>query len=401
MKRKKNGWSKFWNEINRSGQAIKQYFTRIGVTQYEFQKALEQEGFIHLGSRLFEGVLLDIIDNYFEDPGLRAAACATSYELPTRKGTVFGCVYRASASVKGQENTYAQLKGGMGVITQALMKKAIEAGVKIETSAPVSGLQIEKRKVTGLKLENGEEREFGAVVSSLDPRATFGNFLDEKIIPMSIRTHLKTPIPPVSSALVHFSLKDLPSFPVLDSIENGYEATVLVAPYIENIIQAQDDTVNGKLPENPVLTVYFPSVLDPDCAPSGKHLMSVEMHHVPVTNESNTWSDENCQVIVDKVLETLEKHSPDIRASVEASSVVSPGHLESRFGIVTRQCGHLPMTAEYLAERRRMPGCGQHTSAITRLYQCGAATFPGSGVSGAPGYNCARVITSILKEKKK
>ena len=126
----KDGWNKFWNQINVSGAAIGEYLTRIGVTQYELQKVLESKGFIELGSRLFDGTLLDIIDSYFDNPALRAAACASSYELPTRKGTIFGCVYSATAAAKGIANAHGVIEGGMGVIVDALYEKAGERGCR-------------------------------------------------------------------------------------------------------------------------------------------------------------------------------------------------------------------------------------------------------------------------------
>lgn len=393
----KKGWRRFWNEINTSGAAIGPYMTRIGVTQYELQKVLESEGFIELGSRLFDGTLLDIIDSYFDDAGMRAAVCASSYELPTRRGTIFGCVYDASASIGNQSGVYGYLEGGMGSLTELLLEAALKNGVEIKTGTAVRSIKLEDRAVGGIELDDGSEFEAEIVVSNLDPRATFGHLLEEKILPMSIRTHLKTPIPPVSSAKVHFALKSLPKFPVADSIENGNSATLVLAPGIENIIQSADQAIDGKLPDNPILSVSIPSMVDSSCAPEGKHLMSVDVHHVPVTNQAELWDDENSQKIVDKVVEVVSKHCPDFTSHIEASIVVSPGHLETRFGIISRHGSHLPMTAEYLVERRRMPYCGQHTTPISKLYLCGAGTFPGSGISGAPGHNCAKTILSISR----
>lgn len=397
----KLGWQKFWKQVRVAGAAIGPYMTRIGVTQYELQKVLESEGFIELGSRLFDGTLLDIIDSYFEDSLLRAAACATSWELPTRKGTIFGCIYSATTSINGASNKSSYLKGGMGVITDLLVNFAEENGVVIKTNSPVKAITLKDRTVSGLELADGTKIEADAVVSNLDPRATFGTLLEEKVVPMAIRTHLKTPIPPVSSAKVHFALSELPDFPALAEIENAYKGKILITPSIEKIIQSTDDAVAGKLPKEPVLSLSFASELDETAAPPGKHLLSVDVHYVPVTNEADLWNDESSQLIVDRVVETLEKHSPEFRSCIEASTVISPGHLQSRFGIVTGHGGHLPMTAEFLVERRRMPYCGQHTTPVTKLYMCGSGSYPGSGVSGAPGRICAKTILSILKQQKK
>ncbi|MEK7834288.1 MAG: amine oxidase, partial [Acidobacteriota bacterium] len=46
---------------------------------------------------------------------------------------------------------------------------------------------------------------------------------------------------------------------------------------------------------------------------------------------------------------------------------------------------------------RPVPGYANYRTPIRGLYLCGAATHPGGGVMGAPGFNAAREILKDLK----
>ncbi|MGD9685021.1 MAG: phytoene desaturase family protein [Candidatus Obscuribacterales bacterium] len=395
----REGWERFWNEISRSGVAIRPYFTRTGVTQYELQKVIEQEGFKLLSERLFDGSLLDILNEYFENPLLKAAVCAGSIEVPMRRGTIFGQVYQASAKTDGRDGVTGFLRGGLGLLTEALHQVAVERGARFLTGHTVKRIIVENQVATGLELEDGSSHEFDAIISNVDPRGTFGRLIDERLLPMGIRTHLKTPISPISSGKVHLALSGKPIIRSLDEIGHNYSGRITITPGIEGIIKNCEEAVDGRLPDNPVMTVSIPTIDDNSLAPEGRHLMTVDVHHMPVTNSGEAWGDANSNVLVEKVLANLRDHCPGLDSFIDNIAVITPGHLQGRFGLASGHGSHLPMTVEFLVEKRRFPYCGQHTTPISKLYMCGAGTFPGSGVSGAPGYNCARTVSSIFNTR--
>ncbi|MBZ0186608.1 MAG: hypothetical protein K8F91_10200, partial [Candidatus Obscuribacterales bacterium] len=238
------------------------------------------------------------------------------------------------------------------------------------------------------------------IISNLDPRGTFSKLIDERIMPMGIRTHLKTPISPVSSGKVHLALRERPIIARLEAIGHNYSGRITIAPSLEGIISNCDTAIEGKLSDKLLMTFAIPTVDDDSLAPPGKHLMSIDVHHMPVTNGGEPWNDENSNLLVEKVLANLRMYCAELDGLIENIAVITPGYLQSHYGIVSGHGSHLPMTSEFLVEKRRFPYCGQHTTPITWLYMCGAGTFPGSGVSGAPGYNCARTIRSICKTER-
>ena len=72
--------------------------------------------------------------------------------------------------------------------------------------------------------------------------------------------------------------------------------------------------------------------------------------------------------------------------------IVRPLDLEQRFDITEGNIFHGDIYLDQLFFLRPLPGWSRYATPIEGLHLCGAATHPGGGVTGAPGYCAARVI---------
>jgi phytoene dehydrogenase-like protein len=72
--------------------------------------------------------------------------------------------------------------------------------------------------------------------------------------------------------------------------------------------------------------------------------------------------------------------------------VLTPLDLETVYGLPEGNANHGEMTLDQFLHMRPVPGWAQYQTPIPGLYLCGAGTHPGGGVTGANGYNAARVI---------
>jgi phytoene dehydrogenase-like protein len=72
--------------------------------------------------------------------------------------------------------------------------------------------------------------------------------------------------------------------------------------------------------------------------------------------------------------------------------IITPLDLEHRFGITEGNIFHGDIRLDQLFFMRPLPGWSRYATPIKNLYLCGAGTHPGGGVTGAPGYNAAKVI---------
>jgi phytoene dehydrogenase-like protein len=66
--------------------------------------------------------------------------------------------------------------------------------------------------------------------------------------------------------------------------------------------------------------------------------------------------------------------------------------MERTFGLIGGDIFHGTLSLDQLFSARPILGYGNYRTPIKRLYQCGAGTHPGGGVTGIPGHNAAREI---------
>jgi phytoene dehydrogenase-like protein len=77
--------------------------------------------------------------------------------------------------------------------------------------------------------------------------------------------------------------------------------------------------------------------------------------------------------------------------------ILSPLDLERTFGLVGGDIMHGAMSLDQMFSARPVLGHGDYRTPLAGLYQCGAGTHPGGGVTGAPGHNAAQEILADLK----
>ena len=65
-----------------------------------------------------------------------------------------------------------------------------------------------------------------------------------------------------------------------------------------------DDAKYGNIPRRPYIDIIIPSMIDPDMAPPGKHVMSCFVQWAPYELNQGTW-DERREELGDNVIDTL------------------------------------------------------------------------------------------------
>ena len=140
----------------------------------------------------------------------------------------------------------------------------------------------------------------------------------------------------------------------------------------------------------------FPSTLDDSLAPNGAHVASLFCQHfrrrLP---NGRDWTDAKPEV-VEAIIDTVTEYLPEFRRSILAVQALSPADLEGRFGLLGGDIFHGQMARDQLYWARPARGYAQYRSPVSGVYLCGSGAHPGGGVTGAPGYNAARVILGDL-----
>ena len=144
----------------------------------------------------------------------------------------------------------------------------------------------------------------------------------------------------------------------------------------------------GRVLEHPGMLVNAPTLLDPSMAPAGRHVFSLEVLFTPFSLVGG-WTDS------DEPRRWLELFAglcePGFLDSIVDWRAMTPDVYERDFHL---PAGHATSFAggPLAAFRNPNPELTEYETAVTGLYLTGAATFPGAGVWGASGRNCASVI---------
>ena len=161
----------------------------------------------------------------------------------------------------------------------------------------------------------------------------------------------------------------------------------------------------GQLPEAPVIVSWNDSAIDPSRAPAGKHLKKFVVLGVPYDIRGDAtervgvggW-DEVADRYADYLTELMaESYLPELQDRMLARAVHSPPDIERKLSSAVRgTIPHGAMVPYQSGALRPTPDFAGYRSPVRNVYLCGSGSYPGTGVSMAPGRNAAQVICGDL-----
>jgi phytoene dehydrogenase-like protein len=120
-------------------------------------------------------------------------------------------------------------------------------------------------------------------------------------------------------------------------------------------------------------------------------MLTCFVQYLPYKLRTGDWEAQR-ETLGDRVTKLIGEYAPNVPASVVARRVFAPPDLEARFGITEGNIFHGDISLGQMFFMRPLPGWAHYKTPISGLYLCGAGTHPGGGVTGAPGYNAARIV---------
>ena len=292
-------------------------------------------------------------------------------------------------------------KGGSGAIADALSRGVEKKkGGRVCVNAHVEEILVENGKTSGVKLSDGSIiKATKAVVSNADPFITkkllskaidAGETSDEFIAHMDKLTNVegdKGGIPNLKSFIhIHAGI-DATGLPPLPSAD---------FPAQWAVVRDWDAPEGVESPRNIVLC-SMPSLLDPDLAPEGKHVLHA---YVPATEPYEWWSDmdrksdeykKKKEEAADFLWSAIEEYVPNARdRAIPGTVQIGTPLTHERF--LRRSNGAYGPRVE--AGKHTLPG---HKTPLEGLLLCGDYTFPGIGVpaTAASGAITANNLLSV------
>ena len=329
----------------------------------------------------------------FAHPHVQAMLGAWGMHLDFAPDVAGGAMFPYLEGMAGQAFGMVIGQGGADTIVKALVA-AIEArGGVVETSAPVARILHDGTRATGIELADGRKiAATKAVIAGIAPKAlprltggTTPAFDDA----MTRFAHAP------GTMMIHLALSDLPDWKAKALKSFAY---VHIAPSLDQMAKTYQQAKAGLLPDEPILVVGQPTVVDPSRAPDGKHTLWLQVRMVPGTIlgdamgeiAATNWADA-AEPFAERALDILDAHAPGTRAKILGRRIVSPAELEADNPNLVggdQVCGSHHLSQHFLFRPTR--GHADGSTPIRNLHLTGAAVWPGAGTGAGSGYLLAR-----------
>ncbi len=359
----------------------------------------------HRMLQLLIGAPETLIERWFESDKIKAVMAQhclpANYTSLHQTGSAIAMLHHAVGEVDGKKGAWAYVKGGMGGITQAMLKSALDKGVDVFVNATVSQIVTDGNVVTGVKaVVDGGEKFFNApiVAANTDPKRTFLKLLGEQHLDSSFSKDISAIRQESASLRMNLALSGVPNFKAMpgDAIMDHHKGTISYIESKEHVEQAYRAARAGEPAFPPMIESCIPSSLDDSLAPEGHHVMSVLAKYMPFDlADGKTWDGEK-ENVCEKIIDYLSLYISNLREILVGYSCLTPLDLERTFGMTRGDICHGRLELDQLYSMRPHPKAAQYESPVKGLFLCGSGAHPGGGVTGAPGHNAAK---SILKRR--
>ena len=197
---------------------------------------------------------------------------------------------------------------------------------------------------------------------------------------------------------IHYALKTPPRW---KTPELGSVALLHITPGLDGVSKAVNECERGQLPETPTICVGQPHALDPSRCPEGAGILWIQLPEAPRTIKGDAagkiavggdgaWSEAVREAYADRVEALLAQHIEGFRENIVARRAYSPADLEAmNINLVGGDPYGGASTIDQAFIWRPFSNSVNHRTSIPGLYQIGASTHPGAGLSGGSGFALA------------
>jgi phytoene dehydrogenase-like protein len=332
----------------------------------------------------------DFLDQWFETNPLKATMAASgiigTYQGIRSPGTAYVLLHHYMGEIDGAFRAWGIPKGGTGGVSYAIARAAEALGAEIRTEAPVARITVRDGRATGVVLESGEEIEASVVLSSADAKVTFLDLLEPGTLDPEFEQEVRRFKFRGSSGKVNLAVDRLPEFSCLPGEGEHLRGAISFSPAMEDMERAYDDAKYGRWSRKPYIDMIIPTLVDPQMAPPGKHVISCFVQYAPYKLDPSlgTW-DDNREAFGDTVIDRIAEFAPNIRDIIIGRQVLTPLDMERTLGLTEGNIFQGELSLEQLFFNRPVPGYARFRTPVRDLWLSGSSTHPGGGLMGANG----------------
>ena len=347
----------------------------------------------------------DYLKRWFEsDEVLTAFGCYASgsagYISPKTQGSAY-----VLARPMMRDNTTAAgggglVRGGMGSISEALLRVATRNGAEVITGRTVAKVNIHEGRATGIVLDNGEVISSNTVISNAGAKATYLDLIGRDNLKEDVVDRVERFRTDSIAFKINLATANLPRWTAYDErrLNEPNPGAVTIAENSDELEDAFYSARNGDMAKRPYLWITTPSAFDKSVAPEGKHVVQIMGGHVPYKLRKGEWNDVTRNELLKIVLDQICRYAPGFEKEVLHAQILAPPDIEKMFAMTGGHVHHGEMSLDQVFFRRPIAHYADYRTPIAGLYMCGAACHPGGGVTGVPGHNAAREILRDLSK---
>ncbi len=332
----------------------------------------------------------DFLDQWFETDPLKATMSASgiigTYQGIRSPGTAYVLLHHYMGEIDGAFRAWGIPKGGTGGVSYAIARAAQALGAEIRTEAPVARIRTKDGRAIGVVLEDGEEIDAAVVLSSADAKVTFIDLLEPGSLDPAFEAEVRRFKFRGSSGKVNLAVDRLPDFTCLPGEGEHLRGAISFSPSMDDMERAYDDAKYGRWSRKPYIDMIIPTLVDPQMAPPGKHVISCFVQYAPYRLDPSlgTW-DDNREAFGDTVVDRIAEFAPNIRDIIVGRQVLTPLDIERTIGLTEGNIFQGELSLEQLFFNRPVPGYARFRTPIRDLWLSGSSTHPGGGLMGANG----------------
>ena len=332
----------------------------------------------------------DFLDQWFETDPLKATMAASgiigTFQGIRSPGTAYVLLHHYMGEIDGAFRAWGIPKGGTGGVSLAIASAARALGAEIRTEAPVARIRTRGGRAIGVTLDDGEEIDAAAVLSSADAKVTFLDLLEPGTLDPGFEAGVRRFKFRGSSGKVNLAVDRLPDFTSLPGDGEHLRGAISFSPSMEEMERAYDDAKYGHWSRRPYIDMIIPTLVDPAMAPPGKHVISCFVQYAPYKLDPSLGSwDDNREAFGDTVIDRIAEFAPNIRDIIVGRQVITPLDIERTIGLTEGNIFQGELSLEQLFFNRPVPGYARFRTPIRDLWLSGSSTHPGGGLMGANG----------------
>lgn len=343
----------------------------------------------------------ELIEGGFENRMVRGLLAALPCFAPiSQDGTAwaliyFGLIHRAGVS---------RYVGGTGALTDALARCLAEAGGEVRCSAAVERTLVRGGRVAGVRLDDGEEIDAAAVITTHNPRTALAEMLPDGALDAKLAErarHIPTSSTHASSFKLDLALSgrvELTAHQAERSDGVDLRVPALCYTTFEQHAEAWDACARGEVPDPlPVITI-LPTAADPSQAPSGQDTLWSWTGIAPA-RPREPWS-ELAGPTAEAVRARAARYLDGLNELEIARGAMTPESFERRFRAPDGNVYHVDPTATRFGPLRPAAGLSGYRTPVEGLYVSGAGTHPSAGICGVPGQLAAGAAIGDLDRNR-